>query len=516
VDQRWFRDAPLGENESAVAVANDFPRLIDEILRVIPETRQVFMVMGSGSIGQFWRRELEAGFARFRDRVTFVWSNELSLPDILRRVASLPAHSAIVYLAFTTDAQGGAYADEQVIADLHARANAPLFGVQSPMFGIGIVGGSLVSIEDLGRSAAGVAGRILNGEPAASLRVPPQLPGQPMFDWRELRRWGIPESRLPPESVVRFRAPSLWGEHKVTVLTAVVALLLQSLLIMWLLFERRARQRAEIESRRNLALAADANRRETISALTTSIGHELGQPLSAIAHNAQALQMMVTANRAAPDATGEILADIKAEAALATQIIERHRTMLRSRQLDTKPIDLHAVIDESLALVAHDMRARQIEVTLDLSSTPCVIDGDQVLLEQVLVNLVRNAMDAMAETRPARRHITIRTVVRAADVEISVRDSGTGLPAKIIGTLFTPFVTTKSHGLGIGLTVAQKIVQAHAGTIAAHENVDGGATFTVTLPRSATPGSSQNGRAQQIHPEDIEPGVQARLNTERG
>jgi two-component system sensor kinase FixL len=107
-------------------------------------------------------------------------------------------------------------------------------------------------------------------------------------------------------------------------------------------------------------------------------------------------------------------------------------------------------------------------------------------------------------------------VVRAADVEISVRDSGTGLPAKIIGTLFTPFVTTKSHGLGIGLTVAQKIVQAHAGTIAAHENVDGGATFTVTLPRSATPGSSQNGRAQQIHPEDIEPGVQARLNTERG
>jgi hypothetical protein len=261
VDQRWFRDAPLGENESAVAVANDFPRLIDEILRVIPETRQVFMVMGSGSIGQFWRRELEAGFVRFRDRVTFVWSNELSLPDILRRVASLPAHSAIVYLAFTTDAQGGAYADEQVIADLHARANAPLFGVQSPMFGIGIVGGSLVSIEDLGRSAAGVAGRILNGEPAASLRVPPQLPGQPMFDWRELRRWGIPESRLPPESVVRFRAPSLWGEHKVTVLTAVVALLLQSLLIMWLLFERRARQRAEIESRRNLALAADANRR---------------------------------------------------------------------------------------------------------------------------------------------------------------------------------------------------------------------------------------------------------------
>ena len=175
--------------------------------------------------------------------------------------------------------------------------------------------------------------------------------------------------------------------------------------------------------------------------------------------------MMVTANRAAPDETGEILADIQAEAVLATQIIERHRTMLRSHQLHKKPIDLHSVIDESLALVAHDMRARQIEATLDLSSTPCVIDGDQVLLEQVLVNLIRNAMDALAETPPARRHITIRSAVTAADVEVSVCDTGTGLPAEIIGTLFTPFVTTKSHGLGIGLAIAQRIVDAHGGTI---------------------------------------------------
>ncbi len=142
VDQRWLRDAPLGENETAVAVVNDFPRLIDDILRVLPETRQVFMVIGSGTLGQFWRRELESEFARFRDRVTFVWSDELSLPDILRRCASLPSHSAIFYLTFGTDAQGGAYADEQVLADLHATANAPLFGALSPLLGHGIVGGT--------------------------------------------------------------------------------------------------------------------------------------------------------------------------------------------------------------------------------------------------------------------------------------------------------------------------------------------------------------------------------------
>ena len=175
--------------------------------------------------------------------------------------------------------------------------------------------------------------------------------------------------------------------------------------------------------------------------------------------------MMITANRATPDTMGEILSDIESEGVQATQIIDRHRTMLRSQPLDKKPTDLHAVIHESLALVAHDMRARQIETTLHLSSNSCIVTGDQVLLQQVLVNLVMNAMDAMADTPPARRRITISTEVRAADVEVSVRDTGTGLPAPIDGTLFTPFVTTKAHGLGIGLTIARRIVDVHGGTI---------------------------------------------------
>jgi signal transduction histidine kinase len=483
VDQRFLRGAPLGENESSVAVVNDFARVIDDILSVLPETRQVFVVIGGGVLGRFWRGQLEPEFQRFRNRVAIVWSDELSQPDILRRVATLPDHSAIFYLTFSIDAQGGAYADEQVLAAIRSHANSPLFGAFTPLLGYGIVGGSIMSISDLAANTADVASRILNGEPAQSVRVPPHIAGQPTFDWRELQRWGIPESRLPPGSVVKFRRPSVWEEYKLTVLVAAGALILQSLLILRLLYERRARRRAEIESLRNLALAADANRRETMSTLTASIGHELSQPLTAVMLNAQALQKMVTVNRVAPDDIGEILADIEAGTVLAAQIFDRHRTMLRGRQLQKKPIDLHSVIDESVALVSHDMRARQIEASFDLSSTRCVINGDQVLLQQVLVNLMRNAMDALAETPPAKRRIAIRCAVKAADVEVSVCDTGTGLPAEIIDTLFTPFVTTKSHGLGIGLTIAQSIVRAHGGIIAARQNLDGGATFTVTLPR---------------------------------
>ena len=486
VDQKYLRDAPLGDNETAVAVANDFPRVIEHILQLLPQTRQVFMVVGSGPIGQFWRRELENEFRRFHDQLIFVWFDQLSVQDTLRRSASLPENSAIVYVIFSTDGTGVAFADERMFAELHATANAPLFAPFSVYLGAGVVGGSLLSISDLSRDTADVAGRLLNGAPPSSIRLPSRVAGQPTFDWRELQRWGIPESRLPPGSIVRYRAPSLWSAYRSTVISAMGVLAIQSLLIIGLLYQRRARRRAEIESRNNLALAADASRRLTMSALTSTIAHELGQPLSSMIHNAQAGRMMLTADRSTPDAMGEILSDIEIEGVQATQIIDRHRTMLRGHQWDATPIDLHAVIDESLALVAHDMRARQIEATVDLSSHPCIINGDQVLMRQVLVNLVMNAMDAMTETPPARRRVTISTEVRGADVDLSVRDAGTGLPAQIDGSRFTPFVTTKAHGLGIGLTITQTIVDAHRGTIAARNNPDGGATFTVTLRRSGT------------------------------
>ena len=488
VDQRYIAAAPLGDNETAVAVATDFSRSIEAILALLPQTRQVFMVVGSGQNSQFWHREIEGQVGRFHDRLTFVWSDDLALPEILRRCASLPDNSVIFYVTFGVDAAGAAYSDERVFAALHATANAPVFAVHSVYMGLGIVGGSLLPIDDLSRETADVAFRLLNGAPPSSVRVRPLPPGQPTFDWRELQRWGIAESRLPAGSVVRYRTPSIWQQHKVALLSVAGALVVQSLLIVGLLYHRRARQRAETDSRRNLALAADASRRLTMSALTSSIAHELGQPLSSMIHNAQAARMMINADRATTDTVCEILSDIESEGVQATQIIDRHRTMLRGHQLDTKPIDLHAVIDESLALVAHDMRARQIEATVNLSSHPCIVNGDQVLLQQVLVNLVMNAMDAMTETPPARRRVTISTEVRGADVDVSVRDAGTGLPAQIDGTLFTPFVTTKAHGLGIGLTITRTIVETHGGTIDARNNPEGGATFTVTLRRVEAPG----------------------------
>jgi signal transduction histidine kinase len=215
-----------------------------------------------------------------------------------------------------------------------------MFGALSSLFGHGIVGGSMMSIGDRARNTADVASRILNGAPPRSLRVPPQSQGEPIFDWRELQRSEIPESRLPPGSTVQFRGPSLWDEYRRTVLIAVGLLMFQSLLIAWLLYERRARQHAEIESRRNLTLAADANRRETISALTAAIGHELRQPLSSIVCNAQALQSMASlANQGCRVETGAVQKVVAGtlESGRRSDLVElrrqRARLIRRLRQL---------------------------------------------------------------------------------------------------------------------------------------------------------------------------------------
>jgi signal transduction histidine kinase len=503
VDQRFLGDAQLRENDTAVAALNDFPAIVEDILRLLPQTKQVFMVVGNGPIREFWRHRLEEQFRQFRGRVTFDWFDDLTFPAIVRRSSSLPGNSAIYFITLGTDASGAAYADERVLADLHASANAPLFAANDVFLGHGIVGGSLLANDELSRRTSDVAYRILTGTSPGDVRVPPQLPGQPVFDWRELERWNIPESRLPEGSLVKFRDPTLWHAYRGTVLTAIGALLIQAMLIVGLLLERRARHRAENASRMNLSLAADVSRRETMSALTSSITHELGQPLSAIIHNTHALQLMIKKS-ATREEIGEILSDIQSEGILAADIIDRHRTMMRSRQLQMKPVDLLTVVNDAVALVAHDMRARQVEVSVSVPASSGEISGDPVLLQQVFLILMMNAMDAMAPSPPDQRHIQISAEVSRAHIEVSVSDTGPGLPEDLIGRLFTPFLTTKPHGLGIGLAIARTLVGAHGGSITARNNPEGGAIFIVKLRTSkkheSLPGSPVNAGAGRQSP----------------
>lgn len=482
-DRRFIDSAPLGDNETTVAVDNNGSGIVDDILRVLPQTSTVFVVISSGEQGAFWRQQLDREFARFRGRVTFEWFVGRTFKEIVRRVSMLPPGRAILYLTFGQDGKGGAYADEQALEQLHAAANAPIFGTQSSALGHGVVGGTLMSIDQLTATATDVAFRLLNGESPSRVRPPVQRPGPPVFDWRELQRWNISESRLPAGSHVFYREPTLWEQYRRYVLATAAILLVQASLIAALVYERRVRRIAEAESLRSLAIAADVDRRAAMSALSGAVAHDLNQPLAAIRFNAEAAQKMIAARRALPEEIASIFTDILSSETRAHAIVQRHRQMLQRREFERRPVDMSAVARDAIALVAHVAKTRGVLLEDKVSGEPCLVLGDHVMLQQVVVNLLLNAMDAMIDTPVRALLVSVLDDVDEGAVIISVRDRGVGLPSGIGDRLFQPFYTSKADGVGIGLTIVHSIVQAHGGTVAAVNNPEGGATFSFRVPR---------------------------------
>src|SRR5208283_3728511 len=192
----------------------------------------------------FWVNEFLQAVHPFEGRVKPVFMNDLSFDEIQRRVAALPPASAIYFGDLVIDAQGIPHTQEEVLARLHAAAKAPIFGQYDYQLGGGIVGGPLLSVRTLSRKTAEVAAQILGGASPGDIKTPPQKLGEPVFDWRELRRWGVQQADLPPGSTISFREPTLWEQYRWYILAAAAFSALQAILIVGLLLNRLRLRRA--------------------------------------------------------------------------------------------------------------------------------------------------------------------------------------------------------------------------------------------------------------------------------
>jgi ABC-type uncharacterized transport system substrate-binding protein len=242
VEQRRIRFSTLTENDTVVAVANSFPAVFENILRVLPETKTVAVVDGNSPNEKFWLEEIRRDAARFANRIAFTWYNELSFEVILKQAAALPPQSAIFWHLMNVDAAGVVQEQDKALKRLYAVANAPIFSFNDTSFGHGIVGGPMHSVSEGSRLTASVAIRILGGEKAGDIRVPATGFATPKFDWREMRRWRISESRLMPGSEIYFRESNVWEQYRAQILVVCAVILLQSALICWLLYQRRRRR----------------------------------------------------------------------------------------------------------------------------------------------------------------------------------------------------------------------------------------------------------------------------------
>ena len=249
VEQRRIRYSTLTENDTVVAVAHSFFAIFENILRVLPDTKIVAVVNGGSSPNErFWLEELKRETKQFTGRLTFIWYNEFSLEQILNHVAELPPQSAIFFHLMNIDAAGIVHDDGKALKQIHSVANAPIFAHSDGFFGDGIVGGPMHSVIEGSRLTASVAVRILGGERASDIKVLATGFATPKFDWREMRRWGISETRLMPGSEIYFREPNLWDQYWLQLLAVCVVILLQTALLAWLLYERSHRRRSQAET----------------------------------------------------------------------------------------------------------------------------------------------------------------------------------------------------------------------------------------------------------------------------
>jgi signal transduction histidine kinase len=244
-----------------------------------------------------------------------------------------------------------------------------------------------------------------------------------------------------------------------------------------------ARTRGDQEMQRLRQELAHIGRVSAMGELTASLAHELNQPLTAILNNAQVAQQLLT--RAVVDVVElrEILDDIVADDRRAADVIRRLRRLLRKGDLEYVPLDLNEIVTEVARLVTSDAAIRDVSLRLTVAPDLPGVRGDRVQLQQVLLNLVLNGLDAMRTLAVGDRILSIRTFREDETfVGVAVRDTGPGIAAKDADHIFEPLYTTKTEGIGMGLAIARTIVGAHGGRLATQNNVDGGATFQFILP----------------------------------
>ncbi len=480
----FSRDSALKLNLPADVIGAfsefDIAKTLELARTLQPDAKNLFIIGGSAAFDREWLDSARTDLAAAAKIMTPpMWKvsrsmSSSSAPHIFQQTASSSSSPFFPTAPAATFSRG---TRSRLVAD---KASAPVYGPYDTYIGQGVVGGNTATFESMGDAVAGLALDALAGKPIADVEVPHTF----FADARQLKRWGLSESALPAGTALSFKQPDLWEEYwpQITGVFAVVAL--QAMIIAGLLIERRRRHAAEDESRLRLLELVHLNQSATAGALSASIAHELNQPLGAILSNAEAAEAILQKKTPDLHLIQQILTDIKDDDQRAGNIILRLRGLLKKRSaIDLQEFDLNEVVDSAIKILRSEAAKKQVAVSAEQSKLRLPVRADRIHLQQVILNLATNAMDAMAEADTADRRLFLHTALHGdAKVELSISDTGRGIPKDRLDSVFAAFYTTKPNGTGLGLSIARAIVETYGGKIWADNRAGGGAVFRFILP----------------------------------
>jgi signal transduction histidine kinase len=452
------------------------------IMRLQPDTRRVVVIGGTSEADRATLGRIQEAAQSLEGIVFDFWTNR-PVAELPAAVKALSNDTVILLATVQNDVTGQHFFMSQLAEMLAPSADVPVYVLGGASIGSGTLGGVVVDPEDLGARTGRLALRVLGGADPEKVPIEVATKGTTMLDWRAMRRWHIKQNRVPSDAVIRYRPETLWDEHRNLILILLVVFLAQTVTIGGLLAQRSRRRRAEAEILNQRAELAHVARVSTMGQLASALAHELNQPLGAILRNAEAAEVFLQKENPDLKEIRAILADIRKDDQRAGNVIDRMRSLLKRRSLELKSLDLGELLTETVSLAQPDARTRQIQLAVQIPTRLPAVRGDRVHLQQVLLNLILNGMDAMADGVKNGRLMTIFAGTdRNGNIEVSVSDVGAGIPPDKVGHLFEPFFTTKANGMGMGLAISQTIIEAHGGKIWGGNNTTRGAVFKFTLP----------------------------------
>ena len=481
LDERSVRDLKPPPGFAVLTTRFDMEGTVRAALALLPDTRHVALVGGASQPEQVYHDLIRQAVARARG-VDVIDLTKLPIADALARVSSLPVHTVIIQSSYQVDGTGRRFNGIDLVPHVSSAANRPVFTPLGLALGRGVVGGSIVEFEDIGRDAARVATQLLRGGTAPAAPVPTFATALPRFDARQLARWRLDERRLPEDSQVLFREPTLWQQYRWHVAGAAALIGAQGALIVMLLIQRRRRREAEAAAKRLLNQLAHSDRVAGMGQLASSLAHELSQPLTAILANAQAAKRSLARPQPDVEELRACVADVISDDHRASEVIRRMRKLLKRTDVVSMPLSLDDLAANTIQLVASDALLHGVTIEFRPSGDLPVVYGDGVQIQQVILNLLTNAITAAANEGAADGRVTLWTAVATAPyVELGVHDSGKGILEADLSRVFEPFFTTKVDGLGMGLAISHTIVEAHRGRLLVENDPAGGAIFRVHL-----------------------------------
>jgi signal transduction histidine kinase len=467
-----------------VGVPNDYDYsgTIAQALRWRPNARRLVVITGASARDHATEDHLRREVLAVVGNLTAEFWSGLPIAVLQNRLGRLGSDTVVFTPGFFLDGDGNRFNPRDSAALVARASSAPVYGPYDTFIGTGVVGGSMPSFNDMGRQAGQTVKAIFAGAAPATLRLPGQTPKVLHIDWRQAQRWGIDQKMIPAGTIVHFKDPTLWEAYRTQTMIALAVFFLQAALIAALFLERRRRSAAELATRELNTQLAHASRLAVAGELTASIAHEINQPLGAVQTSADAADLILRSGADRPDDLLRMITRIRLDNMRASDVIRRLRTLLAGKQPERHPFDAAVAMSEVAMMLRPEADRRKVALDIRPAATPMYVAGDQTQIQQVLINLLLNAMDAVASLADNRRRVEVSIERRESNLLISVQDRGPGVAPENLPKLFESFFSTKQRGMGLGLSIARSIVEAHGGRIWAENRAVNGSVFRIELP----------------------------------